>query len=229
MHTFRHHAQYCVATSLQWVALALHWAMGRVPSKKLVTLVADSGDSRTRAALTSRATGAGTCRSTCTNGAASTSCGFAADGAASLTSGCGSRITSPAFQTRVATGQSNQAGRQKSCRSGHLHEALHALSDILFPHDPEKMVPLFGCTGCIKKLPGGFRASGKPHSVDAAWNAPVKAGPSLVHWCLIQWATVVRLGSRLGSRLQCYIMVQIETAWNTRPLRFQIFTNDFAR
>jgi len=45
---------------------------------------------------------------------------------------------------------------------------------------------------------------------------------------LVQWATAVRLGSRLGSRLQCYIMVQIETARNTRPLRFQIFTNDFA-
>jgi hypothetical protein len=45
---------------------------------------------------------------------------------------------------------------------------------------------------------------------------------------LDQCVMEVRLGSRLGSRLQCYIMVQIETAWNTRPLRFQIFTNDFA-
>ncbi len=37
----------------------------------------------------------------------------------------------------------------------------------------------------------------------------------------------VRLGSRLGSRLRRYMTVQIETAWNTRPLGFQVFTNGF--
>ena len=143
------------------------------------------------------------------------------------------RELSSVFGHSIRAASTEPQAQSHGCWDGRLpccplQETLNALPDILFLHDPEKMVPLFGCTGCIKKLPGGFRASGKPHSVDAAWNAPVKAGPSLVHWCLIQWATVVRLGSRLGSRLRCYIMVQIETAWNTRPLRFQIFTNDFA-
>ena len=70
-----------------------------------------------------------------------------------------------------------------------LQETLNALPDILFLHDPEKMVPLFGRTGCIKKLPGGFRASGKPHPVDAAWNALSNPQRAWWNWCLIPWAT----------------------------------------
>jgi hypothetical protein len=110
-----------------------------------------------------------------------------------------------------------------------LQETLDALPDILFLHDPRPWYRFSGAPDASRNCLVDSEHPGKPHSVDAAWNAPVKAGTSLVRWCLIQWATVVRLGSRLGSRLQCYIMVQIETAWNTRPLRFQIFTNDFAR
>jgi hypothetical protein len=60
----------------------------------------------------------------------------------------------------AATSNKSQA-ESHGCRDDQLpccplQETLNALPDILFLHDPEKMVPLFGCTGCIKKLPGGF-------------------------------------------------------------------------
>jgi hypothetical protein len=38
-----------------------------------------------------------------------------------------------------------------------LEEALNALPDIRFLHDPETMVPLFGYTGCAKNRGGSGR------------------------------------------------------------------------
>ena len=52
----------------------------------------------------------------------------------------------------------------------------------------QTMVPLFRCTGCTNKLPGEFRASGKPHPVDAAWSALSNPPLAWWNWSLIQWA-----------------------------------------
>jgi len=104
----------------------------------------------TSSTWTNRATSttlAATDSSTWANRATSTSGGSAADGLACLASDCGSRITSSAFQAGVATCQSHQAGYKNGCSPGHLHEALDASPDLVFLHDPEAMVPLFGYTG----------------------------------------------------------------------------------
>ena len=103
------------------------------------------------------------------------------------------RELSSVFGHSIRAASTEPQAQSHGCWDGRLpccplQETLNALPDILFLHDPEKMVPLFGCTGCIKKLPGGFRASGKPHPVDAAWNALSNPQRAWWNWCLIQWA-----------------------------------------